>query len=308
MAKKNIIDQIGELADKGKETEMVVAEFVKGAGEGVNEFMNEKKNESLMETYQPVTAEVLNDDDFKAPKIVYIVDVDKHSDVEIFKGALGYRPKIAKSRVFELIKDRSKSTPYVFIPNSFGGIYYQNPYKENEYIKVKEYFEHIKNERIEELKRVAHAIGAQSIEIRIIEDEKKKIQAGAKKDLKGPKTKDVKINSGISAGLQYSDINSKDMEYVAKFNKKEGFIPERPELVYFKNDSSVKNLIDMALSDNPLMDVTYKIESSQSKDMSISAAAELDAVLGKLSLNDSVSMKASVEKEQRSYFKCHLTF
>lgn len=80
------------------------------------------------------------------------------------------------------------------------------------------------------------------------------------------------------------------------------------ELFFSKNDPDIESLIEMRLGNNPSKEKTYMLKFCRSSDINVTAAIGIDAVLEKLNLAASASVRSEVEKEKRLYFEYHIEF
>lgn len=263
---------------------------------------NEKKK------YCPVTLEEYHSEEFIMPKMVRILEKDPHEGLESCAGAIAYTPLVANKNLFQIIKKNCKDTGLKFYPNKDQIIYYRNPYEDNLYLNLEDYFDYIKKKRVNELEMIANKLGAKHIKITIKEEKKTLVSASAGKKI-GAKGKVEGVKAGTSEGkkIDFSADNFTVLE-IALDHKFEGGKPEIPELTYYKNDPDIESLIEMRMGNNPSKEKTYMLKFSQASDINLTAAMDIDAVLDKLQLTASASVRSEVEREKRLYFEYHIEF
>ena len=294
--------KIGEVAEKtGEQAKEIVAD----TGEKIKDLKD--KAEKML--FNPITLDEYRSANYNVPKLVRMLDKDTHEGLESCAGAIGYESTIAKMKVFEIIKKNASDLNIRFSPNKNGIIYYQNPYEQDMFLNIEDYFEFIKKKRVNELEMIANKLGAKHINVTIKEEKKSFVRLNAKKknSLKG------KVE-GVNAGLdeeEKAELESKQfniLEIALDHNFTNPGNPERPDLVYFKGDPDIESLIDLQFGKNPSKDKKYTLKFSQSSDINLDIAAGIDAVLDKLSLKSSASVKAEVEREKRLYFDYFIEF
>jgi hypothetical protein len=81
-----------------------------------------------------------------------------------------------------------------------------------------------------------------------------------------------------------------------------GHDPVEPKLVYFQKDESIKNLIRLRMSDNPVKHQKFSLYCSQSSGIRVNDAAKIDAALAAMKYSMKVSVTSKAMNEERRYF------
>lgn len=291
--------------EKAKDGLDVAREKAKDGSERVNEI----KNDLDKKIYRPLNEETILSGEFESPLIIRLLDKNPYISKESCKDAVGFDSTIAKNNVLELVKGVYPENKFKFYPNLSGQIYLRNPYVKDMYIALNSYFEYIKKSRVAELKMIADKLGAKYVKITYKESEKKfvSLDASGKEEYSlGIGKKKVHQKENMSINIEQNNL--REIEVASK-NEFEGHNnPVRPELIYFKDEGSIEQLIESRLGNNPITSKSYMIKYNRSSDLNLSLAAGIDAVLGKLRMEASASVKSEVEKENRMYLEYEIKF
>lgn len=299
---KKIVDKTKELAKKSgdaiKDTTGKSVDSLKEFVKDTSEKMNDSKNKRDFEKHAPLTKEEFDSHLADLPKMIRIMDIDKHKDIEVCKDAFAYLPVIGSSKVLEIERKKVGSLCVEFYPNQSDSIFYKYPYSKDGkiiYINIAEYFDYLKKEKISELNRIAHSLGAKHVKIVFQEQNKLDTTTNIK----------AKINADISTSFSSSGEIASD-EYFEGSNE-----PVRPELVYYKNVSDVEDLINMCMDKkNRPTKKEYVLKYSSSLDINVSVASDIDSAVSKLGVKalSSISVKSKVEKENSTNFRYLIEF
>lgn len=282
-------------------------DVAKDAGEQAGCALNKAKLEMDRKRFHPVFEEDLNSDTFDKPKIVYLVEKDLHADNEACKNAIGYMPIVSNCKIYEVTKRGANLSKIELYPNTEGSIYIRNPYMPERYVNLEDYFDNIKKERVNGLVTVANKLGAKYVKISIKEEKRSFVSATAKKGII-VKNKGGKDQAGITDEINFSMRNLNTVEIAHEQIFEGNSIPERPTLVYYKNDSDIESFIEMCFSNNKPKEKTYMLKYNRSSDISAKFAESIDGVLSKLQLGGSVSVKSEIERQNRLYYEYHIEF
>ncbi len=236
--------------------------------------------------------------------MVRIVERDKKREENIVsKGAIGYWTTASEIEVLNLYEDVAKDLSVSFYPLIEKTVYYIHPFQKNLYIKIDEYFAYLKTARVAELEMIASELGAKKVTITLKEFKSnfaaktKSIKAKAKKSPLGSGSKESKetdvINMEIAANLTFTGHDT----------------PRMPQLVYFKHESDVEQLIKLRTSPdkkNQLISKTYALQYSKSSGIKDNTAAQIDAAL--LKMNYGASMSNEAKRETRTILEYHIEF
>ena len=286
----------------GMEKAIVVA---KESGEK----FNDARIELDRKVFSPLDADMILANDFSAPRLVRLLDSNPYAAKEACRDAAGFNSVIAKNRVLQLVKGEYPEVKFQFIPNLSEEIYLRNPYVEDMYISLNSYFDYIKNARVAELETVANKLGAKYVKISYKETEKKFVSVKGKKKEENSLTLGKEKGKGSDqTAMDFSQDSLKEIEVASESNFVGHSNPSRPELVYFKGAMEIESLIEACLGDNRPTRKSYTMKYNRSSDLNLDAAVGIDAVLGKLKMSASASVKSEVERENRMYLTFDIEF
>ena len=234
-----------------------------------------------------------------------MIDRNPHFAKEACKNAIGFNSIIAKNKVVELIKGEYPEGKVDFFPNTSDIIYLRNPYVENMYISLNSYFEYIKKARVAELIDIANCLGAKYVKIVYKEEAKRFVRTAYSND-DTDSTGKAKIIGKQKVNVSVSSL--KEIEVAAESTFPGHNNPVRPNLTYFKGDLDVEQFIDHQFGSNPTTGKSFIFKYHQGNDLSLDAAAGIDAVLGKLKIKASASVRSEVENENRLYLSYEIKF
>lgn len=240
----------------------------------------------FQEMLQPPTSSTVtsisNVSRFTMPAVIHVVEKDKkHSESMACDHSLGHISIENGVRVLNVYPHHMKDLGVVFYPNMEKDIYYVDPCQKNLYIDIQEYFRQLKIARVNELEQLAYSLGATHVEIIFktntveLEKAKRKAELGAKKGKK--KVLDVKA--------EHSDVEVKkeSIEVERRLDLSGHDDPQVPELIYFKDDADIQNLIFMRLDKKSyLKNKECKIKYSNSSGIKASDAVKLQGALDKM--------------------------
>lgn len=251
---------------------------------------------------KPVTLNEINEPAFRIPRMIYIVGDDKYSDHYVMKDAIGHIESEKGMEYLVLYSKYAESIGCDFYPmvNEFY-IYYVDPCYPRKYICLNDYFEFIEKAKFNEMEIVAQKIGAKHLDVELTEEHRLFFSKKAK--IKGKsKLGDVEMEG------QYAKEETETIKSVghADFN---GQKPERPELVYLKNEEEIKQLIELRLNENnQIKSKEFQFKYNRTTGISTMNAAKIDAVLKKIGIKTKNSISNKAEEEDRRYFKYKVEF
>lgn len=284
-----------------EKAEVATDKAIELAQEG-GERLNQAKVELDRKLLNPITISEFEEVAVKSPKIIRLLETNPHAGKEACENAIGFNSTIVKTKVLELVKGEFPEDRFTFYPNQSELIYLRNPYVENMYLSLNSYFEYIKKARIAELENIANSLGAKYVKVTYKEEEKKFVSVAREENF-GVKLPKGKAKEEPSAKEEFSLSSKQLVELeIASENVFAGHNnPVRPELVYFKGDLTIEGLINAVMGDNPTKEKKFTLKYNRNTDLSLDAAEGIDAVLGKLKIKASASVKSEVENENRLY-------
>ncbi len=260
--------------------------------------------ERRLKKYNPLFPDVYNSIDFMFPSIIVIVDEISRQGIDVCEGAVGWRDTEGDSEVLYLYERESNYKDIQFYPNVMcDSAYYIDPFNPNRYIRVDCIFDKAHEERLAELKNIAHALGAKRCTIEITESSRE-ISSTEKHGKVG-------LGKAFSAKLdqssQYASSKARSGKISVEF---EGNItPQEPQLKWFAQDENIKNLIKMRCSsDNTIKTETLILSGSSCATMSQKTAASIDSAIQKAKLGVGVSMGSEAMNEHNSKLVFEIEF
>lgn len=216
---------------------------------------------------------------FQMPAMISIVEKDKkHKESPACEHALGHISTENGIEVLNLYPHHMKDLEVTFYPNMEKKIYYVDPFQKNLYIDIEQYFQQQRTARVDELERLAYELGAKHAEIKFktdnvaLENAKRKAGIGVKKKKK--KLVDAK------AEHEEKTVSKESIEVEKVIDTTGHNNPQVPDLIYFKDDEDIKNLIYMRIdTKSKLKSKECKIKYSNSLGIKSSDAAKIQGAL-----------------------------
>lgn len=290
-------------AKDAKDKAVIIAGDAADAGKKIVDNIAQAKRDSDFKILRPVFLEDISSDSFTLPRMISICEMDeKRKKNPVCLNSIGFQSSPNNVEVLNIFRDQFNHFDIDVFPDVNEGIYYANPSIPGNYISVKKFFEHITKEKVRELVRVAKDLGAQRVKVEISVRETTGSHQAAKAQAKIGKSKaeaavEMAQKQAVSVGV------GADEKWTGHNN------PKRPELVYFRNEAHIKDLIEMRFDPmNKLQSHTFEIESSNSASISVKEAAKIDGALKAMKYSLSESMSKGAEQSERTYFRYTVEF
>ncbi len=323
--KKKAADIISSVTEKALSTGKKGAEFAKdvvaqtargskalatGLAKSAKDISEKAKNDSYirrLKKYNPLFLEEYNQEEFFVPNIICIVDDAVRRDVDVCKGAIGWRDNKKGTEVLFLYDEFVKDCGLTFVPSALcDELYYVDSHDRGRYIKLDYIFQQSHEEKLAELEHIAYALGAKSCTIEFEEmsvtHDKKKRASNAGGEV-----------SFAHAAENYSAESSKDSlvkcssKSETKFKGNDKVV--LPTLKWFEHDKNIQNLIEYRCKGgNEITTKTLRLSGSSSATMSRKAANSIDAAVSEMGINQSYSMEDKSVKESELKIVYHLEF
>lgn len=143
-----------------------VGESVKSGAQALKESAEEKSRQLELKRLQPIFTDTIDNADFSMPKFIRITERDKkYSASEVCQGSIGYFSDHKGFRVVNIFSDSIDPFALSFYPDKGSEFYYVDPTDRDRYIALDEYFGYLKEERINELQRIAQSLGAKYFKV-----------------------------------------------------------------------------------------------------------------------------------------------
>ncbi|SFQ20559.1 hypothetical protein SAMN02910358_01095 [Lachnospiraceae bacterium XBB1006] len=288
-----------------KDDAKVVVEELKNGAKEVAETLKRVADEKSLEfedwMYSPIFVHNLTDSDFCLSKIVRLCDVDKkRMNKRACKDSIGYYSDVKGTRVVNMYPEMVPLVNITLFPDEGYEFYYVDPTDRNRYIALDEYFNQLKVERVSELQKIAHDLGATHFKVTYKEE----------KTYFSKKKKNANVLSPVSGEFEReTEVTGFGAIQIAAEMDCEGHDPKEPELRFFKNDRSIKQLIEMRLDESAaLKHQKFVIKLSNTSGIKENDAIVVDAYLKKLKCSGNATMSSEVKNESRRYLEYEIDF
>ncbi len=295
-------------SDAGKKA---VGEVQKGAV-ALSEKAKQDSYARRLQKYNPLFPDVYQSADFCLPNMIVIVDDAVRRGIDVCEGAIGWRSNQNGMEVLHLYDEAVTMSGIHFVPTvTCDAVYYVDSFDRNRYIRTDCIFSKAHEERLAELKHVAHVLGAKFCSIEISETSHQVNTSNKKFSLsESARIKSVDISSTESSeqSSAYHNNVQRSGRVTAEFKGSD--TPHRPKLKWFAHDETIKKLVDMRCKNvNAITSETLELSGSSSATMSQKTACAIDGAIGKIGgMKGSSSMEAKAIMENSSKLIFHVEF
>lgn len=309
-------EQLLAKREKAKDAAASAGNMVKKTGSRVEIAIEEKKTAWTVKALRPVFPQdirsnisvVISEEASHPtviPELIRIVERDKERhNQEVCEGSIGYLTTAKDIDILNVYKDCAAEIGIYFSPVITTTFYYMDPFKKDYYVSLDDYFSYVKKEQVSELERVAMNLGAKKVKITYKEQKKSEVKQDVRIGIKLPR-------SGGGSGTHEQSKNELSTIEIAADVTLEGHNePKVPELIYFKNDSDIENLIKMQTGreGRQLKSKTYVFQCSKFSGMTEKTAAKIDSALRQLKCSGSASLTGRAHQESRTYLEYFIEF
>ncbi|MCQ2424890.1 MAG: hypothetical protein MJ070_01990 [Lachnospiraceae bacterium] len=307
---KKASDKISEttsaFSEGVKETAVQVRTNIEKKQEERRLSIAEKKKEEEIGNLVPIYNDDLSPEQFQNERVIRIINYDSRLEYDELKGAVGF---------YELTQDRkiptilSKYVPilrFSFYPLLNDTLYIADPCISGKYIEADQYYNYMKQVRVNELLIVAQSLGAKKVKICYTDTSKSADSRG----------KGIHLNSSgllnAKAGKENKGKEKNSVNIWADTAFKTslwGSDPVVPNLLYFRNESDINSLIQMVLdSKSKLKSHTYHLQASSSSGLALSEAVSIEGAMKMGKINVGMNLGAEAEKESKSVLEYTIEF
>lgn len=296
------LDDVTHLADN-------ISSAAKEKATQIGSNLELKRQEVSRHFFQPIFEEDVKAEDFTLSDLIRVAEPNTlHLWSKVCEGAIGNLFKMNNIMVVNIYPAALDLFGITLFPNNKGDVYYVDPCDNRRYIALDEYFKVLKTARINELQKLAQDLGAKHFKVTYMEQKKssssRKTSIAGKFDIKNlgnlPKM-------GSSLERDHISTEYEEMEIAAELYCA-GHDPVEPKLVYFKNDSSIQNLISMRKSDNTIHHHSLMLNFSNSSGIKTRQAAKIDIALKMMNCKRNISVQSEAESEERKMFRYEIDF
>ncbi len=254
-----------------------------------------------LKKYNPLFPNTFCSNSFNLPNMIVIVDDAVRRGIDVCEGAIGWLAMENGIEVLYLYDNAVKMSGIQFLPTiSCDSVYYIDNYIPNRFIRTDCIFSKAHEERLAELKHVAHSLGAKNCSIEITESthsfNMSSKKAGISEIVNGSKSTPTEKYEN-SATNQNSNQRSGRITVEFEGNSE----PKKPKLKWFAHDDNIKRLIEMRCKgDNSIKSETLELSGASSATMSQKTACAIDGAIGKMGFKASASMENQAITENTS--------
>ena len=286
------IDVLHKAQDVGQKTSVSVQ---KGALD-LSDKMKQAGYANRMKKYNPLFPDVYHSESFNLPNMITIVDDAVRRGIDVCVGAIGWLGKSAGTEVLYLYDEAVQDSGLTFIPTpQCDAIYYVDPFDRKRFIRVDRIFSLAQEERIAELKHIAHALGAKRFAI----DSSESANVASKVDASAHATENLdRMNNADEHYEQHSanaDAKSQTIKNVIELTGNDN--PQMPNLKWYAHDDNILRLIDMRMAKEIRME-QFELSGASSSTMSHKTACAIDSAVKGIEAKANISMETQVMKEQ----------
>ena len=264
-------------------------------------FISEIKKKGIL------SREVFFSDSFDPPSVVRIVDDAEKRDDKDFEGAVGWISKQNKMEVLNLFDTIADKCYLSFDPvPTIGSFYYVDPHFKNCFISFESLFSKIQKQKTAELDNIAYCLGAKRYEIEIIEEISENTRSKKKVDT-GATVKVVDVDAGFENAKENDDKKVISCHVTGEYKTKRK--PQVPELLWFKNDNNINNLIKhICVDKSRIKSKKVEFEGAEYSTLNEETAARLDATVKKLGGKNKAQLQKQARKEMKSIICFYMEF
>ena len=266
----------------------------------------EKKRQDDLVKLAPIFKDDISNNELLTERVIRIVNYDPRLENDVCKGSIGF---------FEKTDDRKMPTIYSkfvpdlglsFYPQLSESVFIADPCIAGKYIEIDEYYNYMKQVRVNELTLVAQSLGAKSVTIELK-------STSTSKSLFS-KSVQAKVGPVIDGNCkqQGNNTSSNSIEIWAQTTFKTAIWnggPTLPTLLYFRNESDISSLIQMVLVNrSKVVERKYSMKASSSSGMSLNEAMSISGTLKKIKCSAGANFAKSAENESNAFLDYTIVF
>lgn len=266
--------------------------------------------------YKPVFPNEYNSPDYKIPKMIVIKDEASRKGIDVCKGAIGWADKIGELEALCMYDDWAKTCGLSFMPTlTLDTAYYVHPFDSSKYVRVEDYITTMKKDMDAELADVAYCLGAKSYKIE--HTEKKSRSFHVKGHSKNSGSAPLLVDGDpVQASLDGKGKVSFGYAHESECHEflQQTFAGEAkasvPELRWYKDDSSVNQLIKTRCSEGMNVSKTYRCEitNTYSACVGMGLAKKLDGALAAIKIGQKDKLQSELKKDSKMEYVYEVNF
>ena len=266
----------------------------------------EKKRQEDFINLAPIFKEDISNDELLTQRVIRIVNYDARLENDVCKNSVGFYEKTDDRKMPTLYSKFVPELGLSFYPQLSESVFIADPCIAGKYIEIDEYFNYMKQVRVNELTVVAQSLGAKSVTIELKNTTKSKSSF----------TKSAQAKIGVILDGNYekqgNNNSSNSIEIWAQTTFKTAIWeggPTMPNLLYFRNDSDISSLIQMVLVNrSKVTERKYSMKASASSGMSLNEAMSIAGTLKKIKCSAGATFSKSAQNESTAFLEYTIKF
>lgn len=304
---KAVSDVIQKTAEVGKK----VAVSVQNSAKDLSEKAKDENYIRRMKKYNPLFPEQFKSENFNIPNMIMIVDDAVRRGIDVYEGSIGWRSNENGIEVLHLYDEAVVMSGIQFVPAAVcDAVYYVDNFDRNKFINLSCIFDKAQEERLAELKHIAHSLGAKRCSIEISESSSESDVKKKKIDLREAiRVKGIQAlsNEKVEKELSYQGKEQRSGKVTAEFEGSS--VAQKPILKWFQHDETIKKLVAMRCDgSNPIKKETLILEGAASATMSQKAACAIDNAINKMGVKGKSDIETKATRENRSKLVFEIEF
>ena len=282
-----------------------VSDKTVSVSENVRDYLTNKKYDKFLPIYESNA----DPETLRQERVIRVVNYDSRLDKELFKDSVGFYEKTPNRKIPTFYSNYIKKLGLSFYPGLSESVFIADPCIEGKYIEIDDYFNYMKQVRVNELTVIAQSLGAKHVDIRLITKDKKSVL--------------TKI--GAIAGVGLSNKTGDAGADAEKTRESESFFvvwgstyfktsvwngnPVVPDVLYFRNESDIQSLIQMAMSNrSKITKRTYRMKASSSSGISMTEASNIGSSLKIIKIKAGNTFESRAKEESESLLEYTIEF
>ena len=301
----DVLSSVKNAADGVKSTAIKIKDNAAARQAEIKENIADKKRTEDMKKYSPIFAEDVANGELLSERVIRIVNYDARLENDTCKDSIGFYEKSEDRKMPTFYSKYISMLGLTLRPQQSDSVYISDPCVPGTYIEIDEYYNHMKEVRVNELTVLAQALGAKSVTI--------KLQNATRSLFHKGNSANVAVSSFSAEGeKKESKKESRSIEIWSTTTFKTSIFdgsPVLPELMYFRNESDISALIQMVtVNKSKLTTRTYSMKASTSSGVSLNEAASISGMLKKIKCKAGANFEKTAEKENSALLKYTIEF
>ena len=266
----------------------------------------EKKRQDDLIKLAPIFKEDISNNELLTERVIRIVNYDPRLENDVCKDSVGFYEKTDDRKMPTIYSKFVPDLGLSFYPQLSESIFISDPCIAGKYIEIDEYFNYMKQVRVNELTLVAQSLGAKSVTIEL------KSTSNSKSLFS--KSTQAKMGPVFDGDYkqQGNNTNSNSIEIWAQTTFKTALWnggPTTPTLLYFRNESDISSLIQMVLVNrSKVTERKYSMKASSSSGISLNEAMSIAGTMKKIKCGAGANFVKSAENESKAFLDYTIVF